>query len=405
MIQIEEKKNCCGCNACVQVCPRQCIAMQEDNEGFLYPHVDEEICINCHLCEKVCPALNQSKPREPLKVYAAINKDEKIRMESSSGGIFTALAERIIDESGVVFGACFDNKWDVVHDYVETKEELRRFRGSKYVQSRIEDNYRKVESFLKAGRKVLFTGTPCQIAGLKLLLGKSYDNLLAVDFVCHGVPSPGVWRRYLKEEIARQCDRKNTVLPRPIHEKDVRVDNISFRNKTLGWKKYSFALDLSTTNGSGEKFSFCSRMSLNENIYLKGFLANLYLRPSCYKCPIKYGKSGSNLTLGDFWGLQSVMPELDDDKGMTALLVNDTHGKDWVDNVEIDLWETNYESVLKGNPSLEKSVSIPKNRKRFFKLPDLSIEYRIRKCLRPSVKQQIKSFLRKALYIALKKKS
>ena len=252
MIEIIDKKNCCGCSACAQICPRKCILMQEDDEGFLYPKVDKKSCIDCHLCERVCPVLNQSKPKKPLKVYASINKDENIRLCSSSGGIFTALAEKVIAEGGVVFGARFDDKWEVVHDYVETKEDLSKFRGSKYVQSRIENCYKEAEVFLKAGRIVLFSGTPCQIAGLILFLKKSYNNLLTVDFVCHGVPSPGVWRRYLKEEIARQCDRKNTVLPRPISEKDTRVTGISFRDKALGWKKFSFALVLSTTNGSGE---------------------------------------------------------------------------------------------------------------------------------------------------------
>lgn len=395
MIQIEEKKNCCGCNACVQVCPRQCIAMQEDNEGFLYPHVDEEICINCHLCEKVCPALNQSKPREPLKVYAAINKDEKIRMESSSGGIFTALAERIIDEGGVVFGACFDNKWDVVHDYVETKEELRRFRGSKYVQSRIEDNYRKVESFLKAGRKVLFTGTPCQIAGLKLLLGKSYDNLLAVDFVCHGVPSPGVWRRYLKEEIARQCDRKNTVLPRPIHEKDVRVDNISFRNKTLGWKKYSFALDLSTTNGSGEKFSFALVSPLTKNEYLRGFINNIYLRPICYNCPFKKVRSESDITLGDFWNISSYCSQLDDNRGISLLLSNSEKGTCSVENIYdyTNLYDiSNYDTNR--NFALMNSVILTDKRSQFYDLYRTQISFikTINDVLKLSFKETIKLY-------------
>ena len=210
MIEIKEKAFCCGCNACVQRCPKQCISMHEDEEGFLYPRVDKTICIECGLCEKVCPVINQNEPRKPLKVYAAYNKDEKIRRESSSGGVFTAIAEQVIDEGGIVFGACFDENWEVKHDYTETKEGLKAFRGSKYVQSRIKDNYQKAEHYLKEGRKVLFSGTPCQIAGLKKYLCKEYENLLTVDFICHGVPSPKVWRMYLNETIARQCG-KNTV--------------------------------------------------------------------------------------------------------------------------------------------------------------------------------------------------
>ena len=190
--------------------------MSEDSEGFLYPHVDENACINCHLCEKVCPIINYGNDREPLAVYAAKNPNEAIRMQSSSGGVFTLLAERVIDEGGVVFGATFNDRWEVVHDYVETKEKLAKFRGSKYVQSKVGNSYQMAKSFLENDRKVLFSGTPCQIAGLKNFLRKDYNNLLAVDFICHGVPSPGVFRTYLQEEIdkksARKGGGKNTVL-------------------------------------------------------------------------------------------------------------------------------------------------------------------------------------------------
>ena len=328
--------------------------------------------------------------RKPLAVYAAKNKNEEVRQASSSGGIFTALAEEIIREGGVVFGACFSADWEVVHDYTETVDGLARFRGSKYVQSRMGDSYMQTEAFLKAGRKVLFSGTPCQIAGLKKFLCKDYANLLAVDVICHGVPSPGVWREYLKEEIARQRDGKNTVLPRPIHEKDVLVEGISFRDKTLGWKKYSFALVLSTTNGSGEKFSFCSRIPVNENLFLRGFLADLYLRPSCYACPLKCGKSGNDMTLGDFWGLQDVFPELDDDKGMTALLVNSVRGKEMLGKAGVILYPTDYEKVLRSNPALERSVTLPSKRLQFYAHRELTFADRICKCTRLSIRLRIR---------------
>ena len=203
MIQIVDKSQCCGCTACVSVCPKQCIAMQEDEEGFLYPVVDTSLCIDCNLCQKVCPELHPMNTRTPLHVYAAKHKDEQIRLASSSGGIFTLLAEKVIDEGGVVFGARFNASWEVVHDYTETKEGLTAFRGSKYVQSWLGNCFSKVRSFLSEGRKVMFTGTPCQVAGLKQYLRKEYDNLLTVDVVCHGVPSPKVWRMYL-DEVARK---------------------------------------------------------------------------------------------------------------------------------------------------------------------------------------------------------
>ena len=199
MINICNKSMCCGCAACVQRCPKQCIAMEADGEGFLYPLVDTDKCINCSLCEKVCPMLNPGEERVPLHTYAARCTDEGIRRDSSSGGVFSVLAGEVLAGGGVVFGARFDDDWGVVHDFCTTPKGLAAFRGSKYVQSNIGDSYLRTEAFLKEGRRVIFSGTPCQIAGLKRFLRREYDNLLAVEVACHGVPSPLVWRRYLEE--------------------------------------------------------------------------------------------------------------------------------------------------------------------------------------------------------------
>ena len=251
MIQIKDKSACCGCAACVQICPKQCISLKEDKEGFLYPTVNRNLCIECGKCETVCPKLHSFEAHEPLKVFAAQHFDESARAASSSGGIFTLLADAVINEGGVVFGARFDSDWSAIHDFTETHEGLQAFRGSKYLQSRIRNTYQQAEKFLKSGRQVLFTGTPCQIAGLKKYLRTDYDNLLAVDFVCHGVPSPLVWKKYLEETIACQCEKKSVLLhSNPLisergsiaHIHKRKIDTISFRNKDLGWKKYSFAL-------------------------------------------------------------------------------------------------------------------------------------------------------------------
>ena len=355
MLDIKDKKNCCGCSACVQKCPKQCISLKEDNEGFLYPEVDKSICIDCGLCEKVCPVLHQCEPRKPLKVYAAKNLDEEIRRQSSSGGVFTLLAEQVIQEGGVVFGARFDENWEVKHDYTETIEGLAAFRGSKYVQSRMEDNYRKAEEFLKQGRKVLFSGTPCQIAGLKRFLRKEYDNLLTVDFVCHGVPSPGVWRQYLKETVAQMCD-KNSVSTDPISKENAHVESISFRDKSSGWKKYSFTLTLSTTSRSGVKntVSLCEVHS--KNIYMRGFLANLYLRPSCYTCVAKSGKSCSEIAIADFWKIEEIDSSMDDDKGTSLVLIYTQKGMETFNVRKNSIKEKSYKEALLGNSSIEKSV-------------------------------------------------
>ena len=362
MIQIKDKKDCCGCSACVQKCPKQCISLKEDDEGFLYPVVDKEACIDCGLCEKVCPVLHQGEPHKPLKVYAAKNQDEEIRRQSSSGGIFTLLAEKTIQEGGVVFGARFDENWEVKHDYTETIEGLAAFRGSKYVQSRMEDNYRKAEMFLKQGRKVLFSGTPCQVAGLKRFLRKEYEHLLTVDFICHGVPSPGVWRKYLKETVARMCD-KNSVSTDPISMEDAHVESISFRDKSSGWKKYSFALTLSATSRSGVKNTVSLCEVFPQNTFMKGFLSDLYLRPSCYACAAKSGKSGSDITIGDLWGAPSIIGNEDDDKGTSLVLINKDRCK-----VDASLWmkEIDYQAALTYNPAIEQSVRIPKQRTTFY---------------------------------------
>ena len=238
MIEIKDKKDCCGCQACVTVCTKHCIAMQADNEGFLYPIVDKSACTNCGLCEKVCPVINQSEPHKPLKVYAAKNKNEDIRRQSSSGGIFTLLAEKVINEGGVVFGARFNENWNVVHSWTDTKEGIAALRGSKYVQSTIGNTYNEAREFLKQGRKVLFSGTPCQIAGLKKFLRKEYNNLLTVDVVCHGVPSPLVWRKYLeevRENIRAEREAGKNTVSFSLNDLPV-ITGISFRDKTHGWK-------------------------------------------------------------------------------------------------------------------------------------------------------------------------
>lgn len=201
MITIQDKTKCSGCHACAQVCPKQCIAMEVDTEGFWYPVVDTALCVECGLCETSCPIqhpLANNKTENDITAYAAVNKNDEIRLQSSSGGIFTLIASEVIHQGGVVFGAAFDKTFAVGHQYTETIDGLAVFRGSKYVQSRIGDTYKQAEAFLKDGRTVLFTGTPCQIGGLLVYLKQDYDNLITQDIICHGVPSPMVWQSYIK---------------------------------------------------------------------------------------------------------------------------------------------------------------------------------------------------------------
>ena len=357
MIDIKDKSQCCGCEACVQRCPRQCISLIEDREGFLYPKVDKKACIECNICEKVCPVINQSEAKEPLITYAAKNNDEKIRLRSSSGGIFSMLAEAVLNDGGVVFGVCWDKDWRLVFDYTESIDGLSRFRGSKYLQAHVGDAYIIAEQFLKSGRRVLFSGTPCQIRGLKLFLRHDYDKLLCVDIICHGVPSPGVFRRYLNEEIANVA--KNKV----IDVDCLHIDDIQFRDKRTGWKSYSLRYQLRDNNAN-----LYSNISLyTDNIYMRGFLRDFYLRPSCYACSAKAGKSGADITLGDFWGIEQLKPEIDDDKGVSAVLLNTLLGKQIFEQLSVEKTLMNYAHVQQYNLAVYRSVARPQKRDKFFR--------------------------------------
>lgn len=342
MIQITDKKNCCGCYACVQACPKQCISFEEDQEGFHYPLVNKDLCIECGLCEKVCPCLNQTSPKSPLKLYAAINPNEEVRLSSSSGGIFSMIAETIINAGGVVFGARFDDNWEVKHDYTDTIEGIKAFCGSKYVQSRIGGAYNQTLSFLKSGRKVLFSGTSCQISGLRHFLRQNYENLFTVDVICHGSPSPLVWRNYLDEVV----DGFNNA-----------VHNVEYRNKA--WKQYKFSVQY---DGLSNVVSLSSRHQ--DNAYMHAFLQNIILRPSCYNCPAKQGKSLSDITLADFWGIQNVAPEMNDDKGVSLIIINTEKGKEFYHSLSLRGKEVDEEIALKGNWCYYNSVA-PHNQRDF----------------------------------------
>ena len=394
MINIQDKADCCGCNACVQRCPKECITMQADHEGFLYPIIDTNACIDCGLCEKVCPIINQSETRNPIKVYAAYNKNENIRMQSSSGGIFTIIAEEIIKKGGVVFGVKFNEDWMAEFDYTETIEGISLFRGSKYVQAIVGNAYKKTEEFLKKGREVLFSGTPCQIAGLKKFLRKEYENLYTVDIICHGVPSPKVWEMYLKEttsKIFKNIPDKKIQYVSPIGETYKScIEAISFRSKIAGWKKYSFLLKLNFPNYDG-KNTVAFTEPFNKNNYMRAFLSNTILRPSCYKCPAKNGKSHSDITIADFWGINKIDPSFDDDKGCGAILVNTPRGETLYPLSQTTYKEKSLSEVITYNRAYCHSYKPHKNRKKFFKELDNIIELSsfILKMQKISLKQRI----------------
>ena len=343
-ISIKHKEACCGCTACQQICPKHCIKMVEDEEGFLYPKPSQNQCVDCGLCEKVCPEINPLDGCVPLGCDAAKSKGQEIRRESSSGGMFSLIADYVLAQDGVVFGAKFDENWQVVMDYTEKKEGLKKFRGSKYVKCYIGDSYAQVKHFLSVGRKVLYTGFSCQIAGLRKYLRHDYNNLLLVDYLCHGAPSPLLWKKYL-EEIS--CHNISS------------LTNISFRNKKRGWKKFSMSIE------KGDEILTDSIFS--ENVYMKAFLADISLRPSCYHCVARNGHSGSDITIGDHWAIRDIDSSFDDDEGVSLVLVNTLRGAKIFDKLDVICEPTDFESSKKWNGAFYERTEEHLHRKRFFR--------------------------------------
>lgn len=382
MINITDKHKCCGCSACTQKCPQQCITMQQDEEGFYYPNINISQCINCGLCEKVCPFLNSKEARKPITVYAAKNKNNDKRYNSSSGGIFIALAETIIEKGGVVFGAAFTDTLDVKHLYAETIEELNLLMGSKYVQSDVNTTYIQCRKFLEENRYVLFSGTSCQIMGLNLFLKKKYDKLLTVDVICHGVPSPGIWKKYIDNEL-----KKLSLLPKDI--------KIRFRDKNTGWENSSFSI-YNKQNSTPLKTQV-----FYKNIYMNGFLANIIIRPSCYNCPAKNGKAQSDITLADFWGINKIYPNFYESKGTSLILTHTDKGNTFIKCNNLELGVVDFEKAIANNPSYKESVKEPDKRNLFFTLykkkADTPVEDLLSKVLHISIIKRIINKLKRII--------
>lgn len=346
-ILLASNNDCTACAACVSVCPKQCISMHEDKEGFLQPKIDSSQCIKCHKCEKVCPILNQKNiPSDfETQAYAAINKDDEVRAQSSSGGVFFPLAKWVIEQGGVVFGARWNDKWEVVHDYAEDLDGVKAFMRSKYVQSIVGDTLRQAKQFLDAGRWVLYSGTPCQLGGLRVYLGKEYEKLIQVDLICHGVPSPGVWRSYLKDYFGKE-----------------KIVDINFRDKRDGWLGFQC---VTTTNNNN---TYCEKQM--ENPYFRGFLTNVYLRNSCYNCRFKSVSRNTDITLADYWGVHLFCPEMCDDKGTSLVLVHSSKGQEVLSNILRDNNLKVQDNIIEykaWNSAIENSVPVSKKRYYFFK--------------------------------------
>lgn len=382
VIRITDKTKCCGCMACQNICPNNCILMAVDSEGFWYPQVDLDKCTDCGLCEKACPILNPESINNQPVAYAAINKSEESRISSSSGGIFTLLAQSVLENNGVVFGACFDEQFNVVHRHITSKDDIHKFKGSKYLQSNINSTYQQAKMFLDQGRSVLFTGTPCQTAGLRAYLGKGYENLFTHDIVCHGVPSPKVWRRYLDH----------------MQRRFAKVKAVRFRAKETGWKSYS--LNISFADNS----SYCQ--TVNKDIYMRAFLKDVCLRPSCYDCRFKGLNRSSDITLADFWGIQNVLPELDDDKGTSLIWVNSPKGQALLEGIKTQVVsrQVDINQAIKYNSAAIRSAKHNPKRQGFLRELDiLPFDRLVKKYCTDSVAVRIKRRLKTIAYVVLKK--
>ena len=347
-IHLADNSSCTGCSACAVACPKHCIIMQEDKEGFLQPIIDNKACIKCHKCEKVCPILNPESIEDSFetKAYAIINKNDDIRAKSSSGGVFFPLAKWVIEQGGVVFGAKWNQQWEVVHDYTEDVEGIKAFMRSKYVQSNIGNTYVKVKQFLKENRKVLFSGTPCQVGGLISFLGSKPENLIIVDIICHGVPSPKVWHKYLNEKC-----KENQIL------------DINFREKSLGWKNFQNVTTTTTTT---------YKESQRENLFFRAFLNNVILRKSCYNCAFKSIKRISDITLADYWGVHIHCPQMDDDKGTSLVFIHTLQGDKLLNEIKdnLILEQQEISKAIEWNSAMIQSVPLTERRKYFFKAFD-----------------------------------
>ncbi|MBM6871543.1 Coenzyme F420 hydrogenase/dehydrogenase, beta subunit C-terminal domain [Pseudoflavonifractor phocaeensis] len=350
MPELAKKTECTGCTACASVCPKQCIKMVRDEEGFAYPEVDLHQCVDCMLCVKSCPIKTNDLRTHPTpSAYAAYSNAAQLREESSSGGIFSEIAMEIFNRGGVVFGAAYDTRFEVRHVCIETADELYRLRGAKYVQSTLDGVFLQVKDYLQRQREVLFSGTPCQIAGLKAFLKEEYPLLTCIDFVCHGVPSPAVWREYVRY---RSRLDNNGDLPR----------SINMRSKESGWSRYQY----SNTFVYGQK-RWSSRNQ--DNLFMRLFVGGYINRACCENCKAKGYDRTSDITLGDFWGIWEVRPEMDDDKGTSLVLLHSEKARRLFDAIHdrIRYQPVSLEEASWMNPSLLQSSKAKGERAVFIK--------------------------------------
>ncbi|MCC3348772.1 Coenzyme F420 hydrogenase/dehydrogenase, beta subunit C-terminal domain [Phocaeicola coprocola] len=347
MITIKDKSQCCGCWACENICPKNCISMKEDNEGFRYPEVNTKICIECGLCEKICPIQNTPhNNNEITDSYVIQHKNNEIRRDSTSGGFFSAICDYVIAQNGYVFGAVYNEKMEVVHYGTNQKEEIKRFRGSKYVQSQIGNTYQETKSLLLKGYLVCFSGTPCQIAGLKNFLRKEYTNLITVDLVCRGNPSPLLLKKYL----AYQEKYYNS-----------KITKVKFRDKYYGYDFSTMTLEF-----QNEKIQY--HYGMEGDPMLKFFFLDLCSKPACHQCKFKTIERVSDFTIFDCWNAKSFTKKMDK-KGATHVFIHSSKGHEVFEQLKsyFHYQKTDIQQAVRQDGCMILSSTTPsKNREQFF---------------------------------------
>ena len=371
---------CTGCKMCGDICPQKAISFREDSEGFWYPEVRPDMCTECGLCARKCPSIHAESATSffPAQVYAAWSKDEALRLESTSGGIFGELARHILNEGGLVAGSRYGSDWkSAEHILVHDKAELAQICGSKYFQSNTAGIYKAVKTELLSGKTVLFCGTPCQNAALGVFLGKEYENLIRVDFICRSINSPLAFREYLTELEGQYGSE---------------VVRVHLKDKTLGWQ--SLASHVWFANGQEYL------KDRDSDFWVKGFIAHdLYTRESCYSCPYRtLPRTAADITIGDFWGIRNQKAE-DMRKGISVVLVNSEKGSKLFHAVRehLEIEEHSVEDALPGNPALLKNPVLTKKRERFFKLiHERPFSAVVRQLSRPTLQSRLFAAVRRA---------
>lgn len=380
---IKVPEMCCGCNACSSICNKKCVVLKKDQEGFIYPQINIDNCINCSLCEKVCPMTNELSVDNCSDTicYAVCNKDKKIRLKSSSGAFFWILTEYVISQNGVVFGAKLDADLHVVHGYAETLSDCTAFIGSKYMQSNIGNAFLDAREFLNNGRLVLFSGTGCQISGLRNFLKKRYNNLICQDIACHGVTSELLfdnYREYLEKKYGTE------------------ITCINFRDKSSGWKGYSVRADF--------RNNYHYIKNAEDDLFMRAYRSKYYLRPSCYECKFRGIDRASDFTLADFWGVDRLMPEIDDDCGTSLVFIHSDKGRQIFEKINDKIISkmVDVQNAVEENPSLIVSFERPKSRGKFI---DSVKKTGINKAVRKYCKKKITVYELKIKIVKLIKKT